>query len=323
MQLFGVDDREVEARLHAVIEHHGVQYFAARFGQSKGDVRDAEDGLASRQRVLDEANAFDRLDARADIVFVAGADREDQRVEDDVFGLDAVFFGEQLERALGHLQLARARNSLRLLLVVVDTADDERGAEAAGERHDLLEAILAVLEVDRIDQRLARRALERFFDHAMIGRIDHQRHFHFFDFDFKKARDVRHLVAIRILEAYVEDVRAAAHLHAPHFGSFLDLALGDQPLELAAAEHVGALADDHRARVVVDDERLDAGDDRAPDGRALARPFARHRFHQQPDMLRRRPAASADQIDPTVFGEARDFSCEHLGRLIVMSFFIG
>ena len=217
-------------------------------------------GFATRQRFLDQPDAFDRLDAGADIIFVAGADRENQRIEDDVLGLDAVFFGEQLERALRHLQFALARDGLRLLLVVVDTSDDQRGAEAARQRHDLLEAILAVFEVDRIDQRLARRALERLFDHAMIGRVDHQRHFDFFDFDFEKAGDVRHLVAIRILQAYVEDVRAAAHLHAPDFGSFLELAVRDQPLELAAAEHVGALADDHRPRVVVDHESLDAGD---------------------------------------------------------------
>ncbi len=40
-------------------------------------------------------------------------------------------------------------------------------------------------------------------------------------------------------------------------------------------------------------------------------------------MLRRRAAASADQIDPAIFREARDFSREHLGRLIVMPFFVG
>ena len=55
---------------------------------------------------LISANAFDRLDAGADVVFVAGADRENQRIEDDVFGLDAVLFSEQLERTLRHLQLA-------------------------------------------------------------------------------------------------------------------------------------------------------------------------------------------------------------------------
>src|SRR6202167_4109246 len=116
-----------------MIEHHGVEHFASRLWQSERDVRDAENRFATRQRFLDQPNAFDGLDAGADIILVAGADRENERIEDDVFGLDAVFFSEQLERALGHLQLARARNGLRLLLVVVDTADDERGAETAGE----------------------------------------------------------------------------------------------------------------------------------------------------------------------------------------------
>src|ERR1019366_1093581 len=119
-----------------------------------------------------------------------------------------------------------------------------------------------------------RYALERFFDDTMIGRIYHQRHFDFFDFDFEKACDIRHLVAIGILQAYIEDVRAAAHLHTSHFGSFLELAVGDEPLELAAAEHVGPLADDHRPCVVVDDESLDSGNHRAPDGRALSRTLA-------------------------------------------------
>ncbi len=241
-----------------MIEHHGVKHFAARLRQSERDVRDAENGFATRQRLLDQPDALDGLDAGADIIFVAGADRENQRIEDDVLGLDAVFFGEQFERSLRHLQLAIARDRLRLLLVVVDTSDHQRGAEAPRQRHHFLETILAVFEIDRIDQRLARGALERFFDHTMIGRIDHQWHFYFFDFYFEEAGDVRHLVAIRILQAYVEDVCAAADLHAADFGSFLDLAVRDQPLEFAAAEYVGALANDHRPRVVVDDESLDA-----------------------------------------------------------------
>src|SRR5467141_3141159 len=57
--------------------------------------------------------------------------------------------------------------------------------------------------------------------------------------------------------------------------------------------------------------------------RALARALALDRIHQQPDMLRRRTATSADQVDPSVFCKARNFTGEHLGRLVVMSFFIG
>ena len=77
----------------------------------------------------------------ADIVAVAGADREDQRVEDDVLGRDAVLFGEQLERALRDLQFALAGHRLRLLLVLVDTTDDQRRAEAPRERDHALEAL--------------------------------------------------------------------------------------------------------------------------------------------------------------------------------------
>ena len=90
LQLLGVDDRKIESGLHAVIEHHRVQHLAPRFRQSEGNVGHAEDRLAARQRCLDQPDAFDRFDGRADVVAIAGADRKDQRVEDDVLGLDAV-----------------------------------------------------------------------------------------------------------------------------------------------------------------------------------------------------------------------------------------
>src|SRR5712692_9478597 len=57
--------------------------------------------------------------------------------------------------------------------------------------------------------------------------------------------------------------------------------------------------------------------------RALARTLAFDRLNQQPDMLRRRAATSADQVDPSIFGKPRDLPREHLGRFVVMTFFIG
>ena len=75
------------------------------------------------------------------------------------------------------------------------------------------------------------------------------------------------LVAVGILQADVDDVGAAPHLRAADFRRLLEFALRDQPLELAAAQHVGALADDHRAGGVVDNQRFDPGDHRAQRGR--------------------------------------------------------
>ena len=68
--------------------------------------------------------------ARAGVVLVARRAREHERVEDDVVRPDAVLLRQQLVRALRHLQLALARDRLRLLLILVDAADDERRAVA-------------------------------------------------------------------------------------------------------------------------------------------------------------------------------------------------
>ena len=49
--------------------------------------------------LLDQADGFDGLDRAADVVLVAGGAGEDQRVDDDVFGRDAVLVGEQMRRS--------------------------------------------------------------------------------------------------------------------------------------------------------------------------------------------------------------------------------
>ena len=49
----------------------------------------------------------------------------------------------------GDRELALAREGLRLQLVFVDGADDQRRAVALGDRADALEFLFAVLQVDR------------------------------------------------------------------------------------------------------------------------------------------------------------------------------
>src|SRR6266446_102667 len=103
---------------------------------------------------------FGYFDSSADVILVAGADWKRQRIEDYVLWLDAVFLSEQIVGAHRDLQFALARDCLRLLFVLVDTADDYRGAESLGETNYSLKAIgmLPVFQVDRIYQRLAGRA---------------------------------------------------------------------------------------------------------------------------------------------------------------------
>ena len=92
-----------------------------------------------------------------------------------------------------------------------------------------------------------------------FGRVDHERHFDLVDDLLVKAVDVGQLVAVGVFEVDVDDVRAALDLGAGDLGGFLELLVGDEPLELAGADLVGALADDERAVVVGRFDEFDAG----------------------------------------------------------------
>ncbi len=131
------------------------------------------------------------------------------------------------------------------------------------------------------------------------------------------------LVAVGILQADVDDMGAAAHLRAADFGRLLELALADQPLEFAAAQHVGALADDCRARGLVNHQRFDSGDRRAQRRRGNPRAAPVHHLREQANMLGRGSAASADHVEPSLFDEPLDFGGENFRRFVVMPLFVG
>ena len=130
LQLLRVDDGEIETGFCAVIKEDRVDDFARRCGQAERDIRDAEHRLDVRDLLLDQPDGFDRLDRAADVVLIARGAGKDQRIDDDVFGRNAVFVGEQIDRTLRHGQFAFAREGLGLQLVFVDGADDQRGAVA-------------------------------------------------------------------------------------------------------------------------------------------------------------------------------------------------
>ena len=124
LQLFGIDDGQIEPGLGGVIQENRIHHFARRRRQAEGDVRHAQNGLDERDLFLDQANGFDGLHRAADVVLIAGGARENQRIDDDVLRRDAVFFGEQLNRTLGDRQLPLAREGLRLQLVFIDGSAD-------------------------------------------------------------------------------------------------------------------------------------------------------------------------------------------------------
>jgi hypothetical protein len=318
--LLAVDDRRVEPGAGAVVEEDRVEHLAAGRRQAEGDVRDAEHGAALREVLLQQPHRLDRRRRRADVGGVAGGAGEDQRVPPDVLGGEAVLVAQDAPAPPRHLELPVGGHRHPLL---VDGADHHGGAEAAGERHHGVEAGAAVLEVDRVEDRAPLAPGQRPRHHRGVGRVDHQRHLDHPGEAVEEGLDVGRLVAVGVLQADVDHLRAAADLRPADLGGALPVAGGDQLLEGAAAEHVGALADEQRPVVVGQLDRLEAGDQRAVVVRQGPRRPPRRQLGQRRDVRRRGAAAAADQVEPAGVEEAAEDAPEVLGALGVAAVLVG
>src|SRR5258707_7873630 len=324
LEFLGVDDGEIEAGFGAVIKENGIHGFARARGQAEGDVGNGEDGARVWKGALDEADAFHGFDRAADIVFVARGAGKDERIENDVFGREAVFFGEQLVAALGDSQLALAGKSLGLELVFINAAAHDGGAEIVSDGNNFLEFFLAIFEVDGVDDGFALAIGEGLLDGAGIGGIDHHRRFYFADQLFVERRDVLFLVALGALQADVDNVRATTYLAAGNFAGFFPLFFGDEIFKEARADDVGALAHEQGARAVLGFDGLAAGIDGAVLLRGtMARLFAFGHLCKGANVLLGGAAAAADEIQPAVIDEFLELGGQRGWRLEILALFVG
>ena len=175
-----------------------------------------------------------------------------------------------------------------------------------------------------VDDAFALAIGERELDGARIGGVDHHRRFDFADELIVKRRNVFYFVAVGALQANVNDVRAAFHLAAGDFGGFFPLFGGDQTLELARADYVGAFADDQRPRAFFRLDHFDAGIDGAMIriGRT-ARLFAFGHLRDGANVLLGGAAAAADHIQPAAIDETVKLLGERIGSFLISAFFVG
>src|SRR5207245_11668489 len=139
----------------AVIERHGNADVERGWRQTEGNFRNTKDGAHIRQGLLNLVNAFHRFNSAADVVFIDGGAGKHQRVENDVFRSEAVLFREQPVGTLRNGQLALARERLRLDRIFINATDHNGSAKLVDNRHDAFEFLLAILEVDGIDDGFA------------------------------------------------------------------------------------------------------------------------------------------------------------------------
>ena len=89
--LRGVDYCHVESGFDSEMEEDGVQHVARVRVEAERDIRYAENSSAFGMRLLYHANRFDGFDACFAEFVVAGAERECESVEDNIFFPHAVF----------------------------------------------------------------------------------------------------------------------------------------------------------------------------------------------------------------------------------------
>ncbi len=313
-----VQDRGGHPRLGRVVEVDRVQHVPRGGLQAERDVRQAEADLALGQFGVDRCDRLQGFEAEAAVVRVAGADGEGERIEDQIRRGQAMLDASELVQPLGDAELVRRE------LGHADFVDGERHhrrAVFARELQAFFRLVLAVLEVDRVDDRLAAVELERRLDHLGVGGVDHQRRI---DGAAQARNHLGHVGEFLAADeggADVERVRAFLDLLARHAEDAVPIFRILELAEFLRAVGVAALAD-REDRVLLAQRHLavERGDGGHPMHAALHRHGAemcaahalQHRVDRG-DVLGPGAAAAADQIHAVLGDEASVPVGEFLG----------
>ncbi len=257
----GVDDTHGQAVADRVQQKHRVDRLAYRVVAAKreGHVRDAAAGQRIGQLVADIGAGVDEIDGVVVMLFDAGGDGEDVRVEDDVFRREADFVHQNVVGTFADFFLARLGVGLAGF---VKGHHHHGGAVALAQLGVVNELFDAFLHADGVDDAFTLDALEARFDHLPLGGVDHDRY----------AGDVRlagnqveegHHGLLRIEHPFihvdVDHLGAGFHLLQGDFQGFGVVVLANQPGKARGTGNVGPLADVDEQRLTVDGERFQAG----------------------------------------------------------------
>ena len=325
-ELPGIDDAHGQPRADGVVEKRRVHRLAHGFVAAEGerDVADAAGETDQRELRAQLPHRLDESHAVRVVLFDAGGHGEHVRIEDDVGRIEAGVVDQDVVRARADGDLAL--DAVRLPLLV-EGHHDHRGAVAPDERGLLAELLLAFLERDRVDDRFPLQALQPSLEHRPLRAVDHDRNPGDVGLGADEVEEVRHDL-LGVEEAFVhvdvEDVRAAVDLLLGDGEGAFEVARFHELRELRRAGDVGALADHDEVRVGTDGERLEAGE---------AQPFLRRGPHARlqiphglgdgPDVIGRRPAAAADDVEPAILGELAQQLGHRLRRLVVRAEGVG
>ena len=277
-----------------------------------------------RQVGADAPGRVDEGDPVAVVLLDAGCDGEDIGIEDDVLGREVGLFGQELIGAGADCDLALERVGLALFVERHHHHGRAIGAHQPGLAQ---ERLLAFLHGNRVDDRLALDALEPGFDDGELRRIDHYRHARDIRFggdEIEKLNHHRFRIDQPLVHVDVDDLRAVGDLIARNCEPPGVVAGRDQLSKPRRSGHVGALADVDERNVRGEGERLEAGEPhQRRDLRRFSRLEAPDGFGNRANMVGRRAAASADDVDDAIGGEAADLRRHRLGAFVVLAKRVG
>ena len=174
-QLAGIDDAHVESCPDGMIEECRMHGFAHRFvaPEREGDVADASRHFRIGEVLLDPPNRLDKVEGVVVVLVDAGCYGQHVRIENNVFGREADFPGENIIGATADLDAALATVGLALF---VKRHDNRSGAVLQDFKRPFPERIFALLETDGVDDAFSLDALQSLFDDRPSGTVDHDRH---------------------------------------------------------------------------------------------------------------------------------------------------
>ncbi len=292
--------------------------------EAEADVAHAAGIFGVGEFLFEHRQCFDEVDRVVPVFFNAGADGEDVRVEDDVFGRESHLLGQNLIGPGADVDFAGLGVGLALL---VEGHDDDRRAEAPDLPGVGQEALLPLLEADRVDDGLALDAPQARQDDTELRAVDHHRDPADVGFAGHQVEEGVHLggrVEQRLVEVDVDDLGAVLHLFPGDLEGLDVLLFDDEPAELAAAGDVGPLAGVDEQAVVGDEARFQT---RQPELVAVFGDFSgrvgRHGLGDLPDVFGRGAAAPADNVDQSRPGKLPQNPGHELGGVVVAAQLVG
>ena len=220
-------------------------------------------------------------------------------------------------RGGAHLPLRRAG-----LALLVDAGADDGGPELAGEAQERVEpgaGLVALLEVDRVEDGAPADPLQCGARHGTLGGVDHDRHARLGAEPARHLGHVGHTVGAGVVDADVNEVRALLDLVARHADAGVPVGIEHGLAEGLGSVGVGALAHGEIRGVL---RERDRGVDRG--GGGLVHRCAHRRDgvgaarHDGGQVLGRGPAAPADDGHAELGDEAVQVLGQAVGREVVV-----